>query len=320
MLIKIENLHKHFRLGRGQLLRAVDGVSLDIAENSIVGLVGESGSGKSTLGKALVGLHDKTDGAVYYRDERLPARYGKSDFRRYGAHMQMIFQDLYASLNPRMTVEDILTEPLRLQRNASGALSKTQRRELAAEWLQRVNLHPSHLGRYPHEFSGGQRQRLGIARALITEPKFVVCDEPISALDVSVQAQVINLLEELKQSLGLTLLFIAHDLSMVRYISDLMVVMYLGNVVEQGPSDQVFFEPLHPYSQALTRSNPLADPRQEKQRQHQMIRGEVPSPVNLPPGCRYAGRCEHATARCRSERPSLMPVNGERLVACHLYD
>jgi len=320
VLVDIHNLQKRFHLGHGQTLHAVDGVSLEIEANSIVGLVGESGSGKSTFGKALVGLLDKSGGDVYFDGQRLPDQYRAADFRRFGRHMQMIFQDPYASLNPRMTVEEILTEPLVLYRDNKN--SRSQRRDLAAEWLQRVNLHPSHLGRYPHEFSGGQRQRIGIARALISEPRFVVCDEPISALDVSVQAQVINLLGELQASMGLTLLFIAHDLSMVRYISDQMVVMYLGAVVEQGPSDQVFFEPKHPYTQALTASNPEADPQREKARQHQLIQGEMPSPVNLPAGCRFAGRCEHASERCRQQRPPLKKLPGaeQRLVACHLYD
>ncbi len=319
-LMQIKNLQKRFDIGKGQKLYAVDNVNLDIAENTIVGLVGESGSGKSTIGKTLVGLHDKSGGDVYYRGERLPDSYTAKDFRRYSKEIQMIFQDPYASLNPRMTIEEILTEPLRLQ-NQGNAQS---RRELAASWLEKVNLNPSHLGRYPHEFSGGQRQRIGIARALITEPGFVVCDEPISALDVSVQAQVINLLGELQETMGLTLLFIAHDLSMVRYISDVMVVMYLGSVVEQGSSDDVFFNPQHPYTQALCKSNPLADPKLEKQRAHELIVGEVPSPVNLPPGCRFAGRCEHTTERCRSERPVLKPVakasDKDHWVACHLYD
>jgi len=317
VLVKVDNLQKRFELGRQQTLHAVDGVSLEIEANAIVGLVGESGSGKSTLGKSLIGLLDKSGGDVYFDGERLPDQYRATDFRRYGKEMQMIFQDPYASLNPRMTVEEILTEPLLL--HSENRLSKQQRRELAAEWLTRVNLHPAHLGRYPHEFSGGQRQRIGIARALITEPRFVVCDEPISALDVSVQAQVVNLLGELQETMGLTLLFIAHDLSMVRYISDVMVVMYLGSVVEQGPADQVFFTPRHPYSQALTASNPLADPHQEKQRRHQLIQGEVPSPVNLPSGCRFAGRCSQVSERCHRERPALKPADGERLVACHLY-
>lgn len=324
MLMQIKNLSKHFQMGSGETLYAVDDVSLDIAENSIVGLVGESGSGKSTLGKALVGLHEKSGGQVLFRGEPLPDRYTTADYRRLSKDIQMIFQDPYASLNPRMTIEEILTEPLKLQQTRLQAKGQKrnpkQRRELAASWLDKVGLNPAYLGRYPHEFSGGQRQRIGIARALITEPGFVVCDEPISALDVSVQAQVINLLGELQQSMGLTLLFIAHDLSMVRYISDTMVVMYLGSVVEQGPSDEVFFSPKHPYTQALTKSNPLADPQKEKQRVHDTIVGEVPSPVNLPAGCRFAGRCDRVMDRCREERPVLKPVAEGHLVACHLYE
>lgn len=317
--MQIRNLSKRFTLDRGRVLHAVDEVSLDIPERAIVGLVGESGSGKSTLGRLLVGLHDKSGGEVYYRGERLPDRYSTHDFRRLSQEIQMIFQDPYASLNPRMTIEEILTEPLRLSR---GGPKRTagELRSLAARWLEQVNLNPSYLGRYPHEFSGGQRQRIGIARALITEPKFVVCDEPISALDVSVQAQVINLLGELQQSMGLTLLFIAHDLSMVRYISDTMVVMYLGSVVEQGPSDEVFFTPQHPYTRALIKSNPHADPELEKQRPHELIRGEVPSPVDLPPGCRFASRCEQVMPRCRQERPQLQLIASDHRVACHLYD
>ena len=316
MMIEIKNLQKRFNLGKGKILHAVDGVNLNIEENSIVGLVGESGSGKSTLGKTLVGLHDRSGGEVFFNGEQLPEQYSSKDYRRFSKDIQMIFQDPYASLNPRMTIEEILTEPLRLQNIGTT----DERREKAARWLERVNLHPSHLGRYPHEFSGGQRQRIGIARALITEPKFVVCDEPISALDVSVQAQVINLLGELQETMGLTLLFIAHDLSMVRYISDVMVVMYLGAVVEQGPADQVFFNPQHPYTQALTKSNPMADPKVERHRQHDMIKGEVPSPVNLPPGCRFAGRCDRVTDRCRQERPELRQIEGEQWAACHLIE
>jgi len=315
-MIEVKDLQKRFDLGGGKLLSAVDGISLNIEKNTIVGLVGESGSGKSTLGKTVVGLYDKTGGSVSLDGEILPTAYSAKDFQRYGLRMQMIFQDPYASLNPRMTVEEILVEPLKLQ----GKHSADECRTLAEDWLKRVNLHPSHLGRYPHEFSGGQRQRIGIARALITEPDFVVCDEPISALDVSVQAQVVNLLSELQKSMGLTLLFIAHDLSMVRYISDEMVVMYLGNVVEQGPADQVFFNPQHPYTKVLIESNPVADPRQEKQRASQSIKGEIPSPVNLPPGCAFAGRCPDASQRCREEKPRLQTVADKREVACHLFD
>lgn len=321
MLIDIKKLHKHFTLGDGQTLHAVDGVSLSIEKNSIVGLVGESGSGKSTLGKALVGLHNKTSGEIFYNGDKLPDQYSTADFRRFSQQMQMIFQDPYASLNPRMTIEEILTEPLRLQTK----LSKSQRRAKAIEWLQKVSLQASHLGRYPHEFSGGQRQRIGIARALIIEPDFVVCDEPISALDVSVQAQVINLLDDLQKSMGLTLLFIAHDLSMVRYISDAMVVMYLGRVVEQGPADEVFFSPQHPYTQALIASNPIADPAVEKNKAHTLITGEVPSPVNLPTGCRFAGRCDKVQEQCLEQEPELKRLvsSGHKTphkVACFLVD
>jgi len=314
-LVRINELVRYFDLGKGQRVHAVDHVSLDIAEREVVGLVGESGSGKSTLGKTLLGLHDKTAGTVTYRGEELPARYHPKDFQRFARRMQMIFQDPYSSLNPRMTVGEIIAEGLLLNRlaNASEARGRT------VDWLQRVGLNADHLSRYPHEFSGGQRQRIGIARALIVNPEFVVCDEPISALDVSVQAQVVNLLNELKESLGLTMLFIAHDLSMVRYISDRMAVMYLGALVEIGPADDVYFEPLHPYTQILVASNPEPDPESERQRLSTTIKGEIPSPVNVPEGCRFAGRCPHVMDVCRQQTPALREVQG-RLVACHLYD
>ena len=299
-------------------MHAVDDVSLTINEREIVGLVGESGSGKSTFGKALVGLHDKTGGSVSFQGQALPSRYRQRDFERYAPHMQMIFQDPYSSLNPRMTVGEIIGEGLRLHSPLSGA----EIRERVAVWLERVGLNADHRSRYPHEFSGGQRQRIGVARALILEPEFVVCDEPISALDVSVQAQVINLLDELKASMGLTLLFIAHDLSMVRYVSDRMAVMYLGSLVEVGKADEVFFEPRHPYTRILVGSNPEPDPTSERARPSTAIQGEIPSPVNLPPGCRFADRCPQAMDHCRVKTPKLKPLaeESERLVACHLYD
>ena len=317
-VVAASNLTKHFDLGRGRRVHAVDDVSLAINEREIVGLVGESGSGKSTFGKALVGLHDKTGGSVSFKGQTLPRRYRQRDFERYAPHMQMIFQDPYSSLNPRMTVGEIIGEGLRLH----SSLSAAEVRERVAAWLERVGLAADHRSRYPHEFSGGQRQRIGIARALILEPDFVVCDEPISALDVSVQAQVINLLDDLKASLGLTLLFIAHDLSMVRYVSDRMAVMYLGSLVEVGKADEVFFEPRHPYTKVLVGSNPEPDPQSERERPSTAIRGEIPSPVNLPPGCRFADRCPEAMAQCRAQRPQLKPLATEsgRLVACHLYD
>jgi oligopeptide/dipeptide ABC transporter ATP-binding protein len=291
-LVDARGVTKHFRLNRRQTVHAVDGVSLSIAEKEIVGLVGESGSGKSTFGKALTGLHDKTAGEVYFAGEKLPQRYRPADFQRYARRMQMIFQDPYSSLNPRMTVGEIIGEGLRLH----ARMSAVQIRETVADWLLRVGLEPSHASRYPHEFSGGQRQRVGVARALIMEPKFVVCDEPISALDVSVQAQIVRMLGELKASLGLTMLFIAHDLSMVRYVSDRIAVMYLGALVELGPADAVYFKPLHPYTQILVASNPQPDPRSERERATIMISGEITSPVNIGAGSRGAARTSWTSA------------------------
>lgn len=314
-LVKLDDLRKYFDLGRGQRVHAVDGISLEIAEGETLGLVGESGSGKSTLGKTLLGLHDKSAGTVQYAGETLPQRYRAADFQRLASRMQMIFQDPYSSLNPRMTVGEIIAEGLRGKK-----LNGAQKQQAVAEWLERVGLSAGHASRYPHEFSGGQRQRIGIARALIMEPEFVVCDEPISALDVSVQAQVVNLLNNLKQSMGLTMLFIAHDLSMVRYISDRMAVMYLGALVEIGPARDVYFSPKHPYTQVLTASNPEPDPELEKKRASTTIQGEIPSPVNVPTGCRFAGRCPEVMPVCREVTPQLIPlVDKDRRVACHLY-
>jgi oligopeptide/dipeptide ABC transporter ATP-binding protein len=295
----------------------VDGVNLAIAHREIVGLVGESGSGKSTYGKTLIGLHDKTAGEVRLDGETLPSRYHHGDFQRLASRMQMIFQDPYSSLNPRMTVGEIIGEGLKLHTDLGSA----RIRERVADWLERVGLSSDHMGRYPHEFSGGQRQRIGIARALIMEPEFVVCDEPISALDVSVQAQVVNLLDALKASMGLTMLFIAHDLSMVRYVSDRMAVMYLGAVVEIGPANDVFFEPKHPYTEILIGSNPEPDPQTERRRASTTIAGEIPSPVNVGAGCRFAGRCPRVMDVCRTTTPELIPLREEptRDVACHLY-
>ena len=320
-LLDAQHVTKHFIVGRDQRVQAVDDVSLSIGETEIVGLVGESGSGKSTFGKAILGLHDKTGGTVAFKGETLPQRYRPGDFQRYARKMQMIFQDPYSSLNPRMTVGEIIGEGLRLHSD----LAAREIRERVADWLVRVGLQPDHMARYPHEFSGGQRQRIGVARALILEPEFVVCDEPISALDVSVQAQVVNLLDELKTSMGLTLLFIAHDLSMVRYVSNRMAVMYLGSLVEVGAADAVFFDPKHPYTEVLIGSNPEPDPAAERHRASVHIKGEIPSPINIPPGCRFAGRCPKVMDVCREQAPELIPLRDEagtdsiRQVACHLY-
>jgi len=312
--LRIEKLSKFFDMGKGQRVHAVDGVSLTIAQGETLGLVGESGSGKSTLGKTLAGLHEKSAGEVYLQSERLPSRYAPKDFKRLARKMQMIFQDPYSSLNPRMTVGEIIAEGLLL----NGLATRQEAQAKSAQWLERVGLHADHASRYPHEFSGGQRQRIGIARAMILEPDFVVCDEPISALDVSVQAQVVNLLSELQKSMGLTMLFIAHDLSMVRYVSDRMAVMYLGTIVEVGPADAVYFEPKHPYTQVLVASNPEPDPNSERDRNSTSIKGEIPSPINVPEGCRFASRCPKVMDVCRQQTPELKTVDG-RLIACHLY-
>jgi oligopeptide/dipeptide ABC transporter ATP-binding protein len=315
-LLEAHGVTKHFPLGGGRAVHAVDDVSMSIAEREVVGLVGESGSGKSTFGRALVGLHDKTAGEVVYRSEHLPQKYRPRDFQRHAKRMQMIFQDPYSSLNPRMTVGEIVGEGLKLH---ARDLRDAEIRARVAEWLRRVGLAPDHMSRYPHEFSGGQRQRIGIARALILEPEFVVCDEPISALDVSVQAQVVNLLADLKASMGLTLLFIAHDLSMVRYISDRMAVMYLGTLIETGPADDVYFRPQHPYTELLVGSNPRPDPAAERRRLSTTIKGEIPSPVDVPPGCRFAGRCPKVMDVCRTTPPGLIATDAGRHVACHLF-
>jgi oligopeptide/dipeptide ABC transporter ATP-binding protein len=315
MLVNTNQLTKHFHIGKGQTLHAVDGMSISIDENEILGLVGESGSGKSTFGKTLIGLLPRTSGEASFRGQALPARFTPQDHLHYSQELQMIFQDPYSSLNPRMTVLDIIGEGMLIQ----GKHNRQQIRDNVAEWLLKVGLNPDHMSRYPHEFSGGQRQRIGIARAMIIEPSFVVCDEPISALDVSVQAQVINLLDELKQAMGLTLLFIAHDLSMVRYVSDRMAVMYLGTLVESGPSNDVFFEPKHPYTQLLVESNPEPDPQLERTRDHIPIKGEITSPVNIQPGCRFADRCPKVMDTCKHETPEIIAVDSDRQVACHLY-
>jgi oligopeptide/dipeptide ABC transporter ATP-binding protein len=315
-ILEVRGLEKHFRLGHGRVLQAVDGVDLALDEREVVGLVGESGCGKSTLGRTLVGLHERTAGEVLYRGERLPARYRAEDFRRHGRRMQLIFQDPYSSLDPRMTIRDIVAEGPLLH----GLWRRSQVHEKVAAGLARVGLSPDHMSRYAHEFSGGQRQRVGIARALALEPETVICDEPISALDVSVQAQVVNLLADLKATMGLTLLFIAHDLSMIRYVSDRIAVMYLGKIVELGPSDDVYFRPAHPYTQALVAANPVPDPTRERRRERAPARGEIPSPVNLGPGCRFAGRCPYVMPVCRERDPEGIAVGGDRTVACHLHD
>jgi oligopeptide transport system ATP-binding protein len=320
-LVKVRNLKKYFPIRRGVLKRtvghvkAVDGISFDIYKGETLGLVGESGCGKSTAGRTILQLYEPTEGEVYLDGQDLTGL-RKSDLRKSRRHMQMIFQDPYASLNPRMTVGNIISEPLAIQ----GIGNSASRKERVGELLDVVGLNRYFVNRYPHEFSGGQRQRIGVARALATNPSFIVADEPISALDVSIQAQVVNMLDDLKSELGLTYLFIAHDLSMVHYISDRVAVMYLGRIVEMGERDDVYNHPLHPYTQALLSAIPVPDPDNESSRERIILEGDVPSPANPPAGCHFHPRCGYATDICREDDPQARNMGSEervRMVACH---
>jgi oligopeptide transport system ATP-binding protein len=319
VLLSVENLVKHFPVLRGVFQRqvgvvhAVDGISFDIYKGETFGLVGESGCGKSTAGRTILQLYAPTAGRVLLDSIDL-ASLKPRELRGMRHRMQMIFQDPYASLNPRLTINDIVGEPLRVH----GSLSAKQVRERVADLLSTVHLSPDYGTRYPHEFSGGQRQRVGIARALALNPDFIVCDEPISALDVSIQAQVINLLEELQSQFGLTYLFIAHDLSMVWHISNRVAVMYLGVIVEQGLVDDLFDHPLHPYTQALLSAVPVPDPVIEEQRHRVILEGDVPSPVHPPSGCRFRTRCPLAVEICAQQKPELREMQPGHWVACHL--
>lgn len=313
-LLVLKDLKKHFTVGRGQVLKAVDGVTLNIKRGETLGLVGESGCGKSTLGRVLMGIYSKTSGELLYDGKPVDVKSTK-DRLAYAKKVQIIFQDPYASLDPRMTVGSIIGEGMEIH----GLYKDPKKRqERIYELLEMVGLNREHANRFPHEFSGGQRQRIGIARALAIEPEFLICDEPISALDVSIQAQVINLLKDLQEKLGLTYLFIAHDLNIVKYISDRIAVMYLGNVVEIASSDIIYGNTLHPYSQALLSSVPIPDPDVEAQKQRIVLQGDVPSPINPPPGCNFAGRCPRACEICHQERPPLLEVEPGHWVACHL--
>lgn len=311
-LLVVKDIKKHFHVGRNQVLKAVDGITLSIKKGETLGLVGESGCGKSTFGRVLMGIYPKTSGELLYDGESLDIRKTADRFK-YAKKAQIIFQDPYASLDPRMTVGSIIAEGMEIHKMYDAE----KRQERVYELLETVGLNREHANRFPHEFSGGQRQRIGIARALAIEPEFIVCDEPISALDVSIQAQVINLLKELQQKLGLTYLFIAHDLNIVKYISDRIAVMYLGNVVEIASSDTIYSNTLHPYSKALLSSVPIPDPDVEAQKQRIVLQGDVPSPINTPNHCNFAGRCPHASDICRQERPPLIEVAPDHFVACH---
>ena len=314
VILEVSHLKKYFDLGHHNVLKAVDDVSFQIHEGETLGLVGESGCGKTTCGRTCLGMYKKTDGTVRYNGKDIHALKGAELFA-FKKEAQMIFQDPYASLNPRMTVSDIVAEGLDVHHMVK---SKAERAERIYELLGMVGLNKEHANRFIHEFSGGQRQRIGIARALAMEPKFLVLDEPISALDVSIQAQVVNMLIRLQREMNLTYLFIAHDLSMVKHISERVGVMYLGGMMEITSSEELYSHPLHPYTQALLSAIPIPDPDVEDQRNSSRIRlqGEVPSPINPPPGCKFAGRCRYATDRCRQETPALKDMGSGHFVAC----
>lgn len=311
-LVSVRNIKKYFDVGEGEL-KAVDDVSFDIYPKETFGLVGESGCGKSTAARTIIRLYEPTDGQMFFEGVNIYelSRHEMQDMRR---NFQMIFQDPYASLNPRMTVEEIVSEPLRVHHIYDNS---KERRDRVIQLLELVGLNEEHSLRFPHEFSGGQRQRIGIARALALNPKFIVCDEPISALDVSIQAQVVNLLKRLQDELGLTYLFIAHDLSMVRYISDRVGVMYLGHLAEVASSEELYDNPIHPYTKALLSAIPIPDPEIQRSRRRIILEGDVPSPINPEDNCRFADRCPYAIKICKEIAPELEEIEKDHFVACH---
>ena len=318
-LLKVDGLVKHFPITRGIFRRevgsvnAVDGISFEIHEGETLGLVGESGCGKSTAGRVILQLIPATAGNVFFKGRDLTSL-DKEELRKQRQQMQMIFQDPHDSLNPRMTVGSIISEPILEHKN----LQTKEQRQLVEQLLISVGMNPKFTNRYPHEFSGGQRQRIGIARALALSPDFIICDEPIAALDVSIQAQVINLLEDLQEKYGLTYLFISHDLSMIRHIANRVAVMYLGRIVELASSQDLYFAPLHPYTQALLSAVPMHDPKMERKRKRTILVGDVPSPANPPSGCNFSTRCPRAEDRCFKDSPEWREVSQGHYVACHL--
>lgn len=319
-LIEIKNLKKYFPVSQGffgktAYVQAVDDVSFSIQKGETLGLVGESGCGKSTTGRTIIRLYDPTAGEIIFKGTEL-GRLTQAQMKPYRKDIQMIFQDPYASLNARMTVGDIVGEAFDIH----GIVSGKERLERIHELLHDVGLNPDHATRYPHEFSGGQRQRIGIARALAVDPAFIICDEPISALDVSIQAQVVNMLEDLQEERGLTYLFIAHDLSMVKHISDRIGVMYLGKLVELATSDELYDSPQHPYTKALLSAIPVPDPKMSKESQRIILSGDVPSPLNPPSGCRFRTRCQYVMPICEEREPAFREISPGHMCACHLHN
>ena len=314
-ILDVQHLKKYFRMGKKQL-KAVDDVSFSVSEGEILGIVGESGCGKTTCGRTAIGLYSKTGGQSLYKGKDVHALRGAAR-KQFCCEVQTIFQDPYASLDPKNKVIDLIAEGMDIHKLCESA---AERRERVEHLMEQVGLNPLWVDRYPYEFSGGMRQRIGIARALAVDPKLLLCDEPISALDVSIQAQILNLLMDLREQNGLTYLLISHDLSMVKHVSDRILVMYLGEVVEESGADELYAQPLHPYTKALISAIPIPDPKVERARQRIVIEGQVPSPVDPPAGCRFAGRCPRACDRCRESKPELRELAPGHCVACHLYD
>ena len=312
-ILEVKNLKKYFKTPKG-MLHAVDDVNFTIEEGKTLGVVGESGCGKSTTGRAILRLHEPTSGEVIFNGENILTK-NADEMRLLRRQMQLIFQDPYASLDPRNTVSEIIGEPLKLQKIIPD---KAKRLEKVYELMETVGLAERLVNTYPHELDGGRRQRIGIARALAMEPKFIVCDEPVSALDVSIQAQILNLMQDLQEKMGLTYMFITHDLSVVHHFADDIAVMYLGQLIEKAPSGMLFDKPTHPYTQALLSAIPV--PSLNKKRERILLKGEITSPINPKPGCRFAARCPYATDRCRSEEPKLREIEPHHFVACHLCD
>lgn len=315
-ILKVEDLKVYFPVktsvfsSEKKYVKAVDGISFELKKGEVVGLVGESGCGKTSIGKAIVGLNEVFNGQISFEGRDLNS-YNKNEIKELKSNIQMIFQDPYSSLDPRMTVREIIKEPLKFHKKGENL------EELLIKYVLLTGLRESDLNRYPHQFSGGQRQRIGIARALALEPKVIIADEPVSALDLSIQAQIINLMKELQSKLGLSYVFISHDLSVVKHISDRIIVMYLGQIMEENSSDALYKEPLHPYTKSLLTSIPIPDPRKKVKRE--LIQGEIPSPINSPIGCKFSTRCKHVTDLCKSTKPVLETVNPGHKVACHHY-